>query len=100
MTPKEQISEIVLRAVRAAGESTNNDQLRNPTPDTRLFGEKSGLDSLNLVNLIADVELAIFDTFGRDVTLADDTAASELRSPFRRVSTLVEYVEARLAAPK
>lgn len=100
MTPKEQISEIVLRAVRATGESTGNELLREATLETRLYGEKSGLDSLNLVNLIADVELGVFETFGRDVTLADDAAASEARSPFRRVATLIDYVEARLAAPQ
>ena len=54
---------------------------------------------LNLVNLIADIELAIFEKFGRDVVLADDAAASAARSPFRRVSTLVEYIDARLALP-
>jgi acyl carrier protein len=97
MTPKGQITEIVLRAVHAMGEATNNEQLKNPTTETRLYGEKSGLDSLNLVNLIADIELAIFESFGRDVLLADDAAASEARSPFRRVSTLVEYIDARLA---
>jgi acyl carrier protein len=100
MTSKEQIAGIVLRAVQATGESTNNDMLRNATLETRLYGEKSGLDSLNLVNVIADVELGIFETFGRDVTLADDAAASEARSPFRRVGTLVDYVEARLAKPQ
>ncbi len=100
MTPKEQITEIVLRAVRATGESTNNDLLRQATLETRLYGEKSGLDSLNLVNLIADVELGVFEIFGRDVTLADDAAASEARSPFRRVATLIDYVEARLAKPQ
>ena len=99
MTPKEEITAIVLKAVQATGESLQNDQLRNPTVETRLYGEKSGLDSLNLVNLIADIELAIFEKFGRDVVLADDAAASVARSPFRRVGTLVEYIEARLALP-
>ena len=65
--------------------------------DTPLFGSRGLLDSLGVVNLVADVETWVSDEVGRDLTLADERAMSEERSPFRTVASLADYVMTQLS---
>lgn len=60
---------------------------------TRLIGSQSVLDSLGLVTLIVDIEQAVEDQFGVSITIANERAMSQTKSPFRSVQTLSEYVE-------
>jgi acyl carrier protein len=60
-------------------------------PDTILAG-KNGLDSLGLVNLIVATEQRIQDDFGIPISLADERAMSQEKSPFSTVDTLVNYI--------
>jgi acyl carrier protein len=59
---------------------------------TRLFGHGSYLDSMALVSLILDVESALKERFGVTMTLADDRAMAQGRSPFRTVGALADYI--------
>ena len=61
------------------------------TDDTRLLGRDARLDSLGLVMIVASFEADINDTFGTEIVLADERAMSMERSPFRTVSSLVDY---------
>jgi acyl carrier protein len=61
------------------------------TEDMRLLGRDALLDSLGLVIILASFEADINDTFGTEVVLADERAMSMERSPFRTVSSLVDY---------
>ncbi len=61
-------------------------------PTTRLLGPQSVLDSLGLVTLIVEVEDRLESAHGVSVTLADDRAMSQTRSPFVTVQALSEYV--------
>jgi acyl carrier protein len=56
-----------------------------------LFGADAPLDSLGLVNLILLVEERLAGRFGAAVSLADERALSQERSPFRNVKSLAEY---------
>jgi len=60
--------------------------------DTVLFGGTSLLDSLALVSVIADVEMGISDFVGEPVTLMDDRALNQERSPFTNVRSLCDYI--------
>jgi len=60
--------------------------------DQRLFGKEGALDSLGVVNLIVAVEEAIEDEMDVMITLADERAMSQKRSPFRSIETLVDYI--------
>ncbi len=60
--------------------------------NSRIFGGSAPLDSLGLVNFLADLESRLMDEFGREVVLASDRAMSRERSPFRDVPALTEYV--------
>lgn len=60
-----------------------------------LFGVERVLDSLALVGLLVVVEQGIDDELGVILTLADEKAASQARSPFRTIGSLVAYATAR-----
>ncbi len=62
-----------------------------------IFGQGGVLDSLGLVNFLADLEHRIAEEFGREIVLASDQAMSRSRSPFRDVSALSDYIVELLA---
>lgn len=65
--------------------------------DTVLFGRDGLLDSIGLVSFVMDLEEAIHRTSGRAITLVNERALSQNRSPFRLVSSLADYVTTLLA---
>lgn len=66
-------------------------------PDTPLIGRDGVLDSLGLVNLLVEVETTVVERTGCAITLADDRAFSQARSPFRTPHTLADYLAGLLA---
>ncbi|HZP60486.1 MAG TPA: hypothetical protein VFB27_09205 [Opitutaceae bacterium] len=62
-----------------------------------IFGPGGALDSLALVNFLADLEYRLAEEFGREVVLASEQAMSRSRSPFRDVPALTDYVVELLA---
>jgi acyl carrier protein len=82
---------VVLEAVAEFNEQLDDDHKLELTPETRLLGKSSKLDSFGLVNLIVVVEEKLYDKFDQAITLADERAMSQERSPFRSVQTLAEY---------
>ena len=100
MSQKEKIEEIIIECLRELNEILNVEELTNPDRETRLYGAKSGLDSLSLVSLIADVEERIIDEFAVTVLLADERAMSQRTSPFRKLGTLTDYVDALIVGTK
>ena len=93
--PPAAIDEAVLTVVLEAMRTVN--LARDPaaqlvvSADAAIFGPASPLDSLGLVALLLDVEEGL-QALGYDVTLSDERAVSQKRSPFRSVRSLVEYV--------
>jgi acyl carrier protein len=84
-------------AIDRANELVPADLRLGRTDESVLFGPGGGLDSLGLVSLILDVEVAVGERVGRAVVLADDRAVSQRRSPFRTVGSLADHVLSRLA---
>ena len=62
-------------------------------PETPLLGRAGVLDSLGLVTLVVALEQTLEDEYGLSVSLADERALSERKSPFRTIGTLAEYAE-------
>ena len=91
-----EIEAIVLAAMAAANQGRETDAQMIVTPDARIFGPGSPLDSLGLVGLIVDDEDALRDS-GADVELSDARAMSQTRSPFRDVPSLVAYIDSLVA---
>lgn len=73
-----------------------HEQKQSPPPpvdeSTRLIGRKSVLDSLALVTLIVNIEQKLIDDHDISVTIADERAMSQEKSPFRTVESLSDYV--------
>lgn len=65
-------------------------------PDTPLFGPSGVLDSLGLVSVVVELEQTLTDRLGRNISLMNDRAMSQTRSPFRTVRSLAEYAAAQL----
>lgn len=59
---------------------------------TVLVGSNAVLDSIKLVELIADVEQRLERDYGLHVQLADERALSMEESPLRSVPALAEYI--------
>lgn len=66
------------------------------SPDTPLYSRGSVLDSIQFVSLIVAIEREIDDAFGVALVLANDSAMSQSRSPFRTVGSLAEYIAQQL----
>jgi hypothetical protein len=77
-------------------------ELRDPNDritcaeETILFGSGGALDSLALVSLIVDVELAVNELTGGNLVLADAQAMAQRSNPFRDVRSIADYVMSRL----
>jgi acyl carrier protein len=59
---------------------------------TSLFGADGLLDSIGLVSVVLDIEQQVNDRLGISISIADDRAMSQKRSPFRTVGRLADYV--------
>jgi len=92
MLNKDAIQKIVLQALNYVNSERGPEEQIEVSLDTRLFGSDAVLDSLSLVSVIVDVEAAISDACGRDLSLTDDRAMSQSVSPFSDVNTLTAYV--------
>ena len=85
------VERAVLQAMENANRSRSADQQLVVSPDAQIFGPGSPLDSLGLVALLIDVEESLRD-IGLDVTLSDERAVSQVKSPFRSVPALTSYI--------
>jgi acyl carrier protein len=85
------IEAIVLQGLRTANLARDPSVQLTVAPGAPVFGPGSPLDSLGLVALLLDIEDALRDQ-GFEVVLSDDRAVSQKRSPFRSVTTLVDYI--------
>ena len=66
---------------------------KSPTPDLNIFGSEGLLDSMGLVNLVVVLEERIQNEYDVAITIADERAMSQNKSPFRTVGNFVEYIE-------
>lgn len=89
----EKIENIIIESLKECNQELENAELNNTTNKTRLYGEKSVLDSIGLVYLITDIEEKISDKFSKNIVLADEKAMSQKTSPFRDVETLAKYIQ-------
>ncbi len=86
------LSKIVLETLHELGEDLDHPELQSADESTRLFGARSALDSMNLVNFIAEVEDRISEEYEIELVLANQSAMSLTHSPFRKVSSCIDYI--------
>jgi acyl carrier protein len=93
MLNKEAIRAIIFQALKNINEEREQDQQLTIDLKTPLFGVDAVLDSLSLVSVIVDVESAVSEQAGYDISLTDDRAMSQEISPFSDVNSLTDYIE-------
>lgn len=88
----EKIENIIIESLKEYNQALENIELKTYSKQTKLYGEKSVLDSIGLVYLITDIEEKISDKFSKNIVLADEKAMSQKTSPFRDIETLAKYI--------
>src|SRR3954447_15348542 len=89
---RDDVVHLIYDAIGRVNELRSPDQRLSCSEETILYGAGGGLDSLNLVSLIMDVEEAANTRTGANVVLADERAMGQRRNPFRDVRSLADYV--------
>ena len=97
MTADQQVVDAINSAVDDLNEVLEPEEQLAKSADVALIGQDAQLDSLGLVNLIVLVEEKIQQQFGVGITLVDERAMSQSKSPFRTLGTLAEFVQDQLA---
>jgi hypothetical protein len=92
MTDITQITDSLLRAVDEVNRELPQDKQVPRSRDAVLFGSQAQIDSLTLINLVILAERNIEKDFGHAITLADERAMLEEKSPFQSVDSMAEYV--------
>jgi acyl carrier protein len=93
-----EVEVLVIESVRLLAEDFDLVALKQPCAESALYGNDGVLDSMALVNLLADVEDAVFEQFGAAIALADEKAMSARNSPFLTIKTLAQAVLERIEA--
>ena len=63
------------------------------TPDTVLLGSGSGINSIDLINLVVAIEEKVTEKYGLSINLVSERSMSSEKTPFGSVSTLAAYLE-------
>lgn len=96
MPDTKEIQSLVIESVQLLAKDFEIEGLAEPSAESLLYGDGAPLDSMALVNLIADVEDAVAEKYGASITLADERALSAKRSPFRSVADLTAAIIERM----
>jgi acyl carrier protein len=88
----QKIIETIFDVLEVLNPQLPSEQRLEKSVDTLLFGKHGRLDSLGLVNLIVAIEEEIEEQFGILITLADEKAMSQKKSPFRTIESLADYI--------
>ncbi len=91
------LNELIIECVNDVREQNDIAPGADISPDARLFGREGMFESLALVNLITSLEEAIEDKFDVAISLADERAMSQNRSPYRTIAALAEYAAELIA---
>jgi acyl carrier protein len=64
--------------------------------NSEIFGSRSIIDSLQLINLIVKIEEDVYDQSGKEIIVVDDEAIIIGNSPFQSVQSLAEFVHKKV----
>jgi len=89
---KPAILELVLNAIEMTNNMREEDRQIPKSETTELYGANGNLDSMGLVAFLIDIEESLLDE-DIQITLSDERAMSQSKSPFRNVETLINYID-------
>ena len=91
--PNQKIIKLIFYAIDEINSQLSKKQQLKKSTKTVLYGKNGNLDSLGLVSLLVIIEQNIEDEFDVSITIADEKAMSQKRSPFRTIGTLADYID-------
>ena len=89
----DKIFEIVIATINDFNEESDNKIDISNGRESELFGGNSEVDSLELVNLIVEIEENISEKFNKNITITSEKAMSRNTSPFINIGTITDYIE-------
>lgn len=92
MANHEELLDLIYAVIDGHNLAVPNEKQLELAADTILFGDGAKLNSLGLVSVILGVEEKLAEDFGISVTIADERAFSQTRSPFRTIQSLATYL--------
>ena len=99
MLDKNAVQTIIFKALNNINDERGPNEQIEVSLNTPLFGADAVLDSLALVSVIVDVEAAVSEASGRDISLTDDRAMGQATSPFSHAEALSNYIAMLLLEP-
>ena len=93
---KNEVYKIIKESLNKLNNQGLNDYEMQNNLNDDLFGGSSPLDSLGLVSFLVIIEQSIENKFGINITIADEKAFSLTNSPFKKISSLVDYLSIAL----
>jgi hypothetical protein len=81
-------------AIRNALRKSKNPKLADSSADEDLF---AALDSFAVLDFLLETETKVEELVGRYVALGDDTIFDADKSPLRKLSTWIDYVDRTIA---
>ena len=87
----DQIKNVIKNNLKSVFEE-NDIQNVTINDETEIFGTKSVIDSLQLVNLIVKIETELYNQTGKEIIVVDDEAIILGNSPFQTVKSLSSFV--------
>ena len=86
------VQDLIIESVKEINEQLPQEQQLGLSSKTPLIGSNGKLDSLGLINLLLVIEQKIEDEFDVSITISEEKAMSQKRSPFRTIGTLADYI--------
>ncbi len=93
----EKINKIIFDAIDEINLQLTEGKFIEKNEGAVLYGQRSNIDSLGLVNLIVDIEQRFQDELGISINLADEKALSQKNSPYLTVKSLSDYISKLLS---
>jgi acyl carrier protein len=92
MNKNEKILEAIYAALDEVNKMLPTSERIKKSENILLIGHNAELDSLQLMNLIVELEQQIEIIFNSSIILTDEKAMNHSPNPFTSISTLVEYI--------
>ncbi len=93
-----EIQKVIFDAIEMANNLREADEKISASEQTDLYGNNGNLDSMGLVAFLIDIEESLQD-HDIQISLSDERAMSQTKSPFRNVQTLTDYIDTLIREP-
>ena len=91
----ENATQLVTESLKSILDS-KGEQLQSLSAETKLFGEGSVIDSLDLVNVVVEIEEKVLENTGKEISLVDEQSVLEGADSFTTIGTMANLVIERV----